>query len=152
MTSTELLVLLALADHADQDGICWPSQNRLSERCKMTRQTINRLLKGLEAKKLIRAERRKHETGADRSSAYALGGVTDDDTPCHPERHLGVTDDDTLNLHITKKKNQRAREASADRRPASRALRPRQTQHDMAREIRALADKMSLMHGETHER
>jgi Helix-turn-helix domain len=45
-SGTELLMLLALADHANDDGICWPSIARLAARCRIQpRQAINVLHK-----------------------------------------------------------------------------------------------------------
>ena len=47
-TGTRLLVLLALADYANDRGISWPSQKRLAERARTTRRTIMRHLRALE--------------------------------------------------------------------------------------------------------
>jgi hypothetical protein len=45
-SGTELLMLLALADHANDDGLCWPSIARLAARCRLQpRQAINVLHK-----------------------------------------------------------------------------------------------------------
>ena len=41
-SGTDLLMLLALADHANDDGVCWPSLPRLAARCRVSkRQAIN---------------------------------------------------------------------------------------------------------------
>lgn len=47
------LVLLALADHADDDGACWPSQDRLVERTGLARATVQRSIDTLAADGLI---------------------------------------------------------------------------------------------------
>lgn len=39
-----LLLLLALADHADDEGVCWPGVKRLASMCKVTERQIGRLL------------------------------------------------------------------------------------------------------------
>jgi hypothetical protein len=43
-----LLVLLCLADHADEDGVCWPSQNRIEEKTGLSERCIRDSLKMLE--------------------------------------------------------------------------------------------------------
>jgi hypothetical protein len=46
---TDLLVLLALADHADHDGYAWPSVDRLAAKCRVHRATVFRSLQACEA-------------------------------------------------------------------------------------------------------
>jgi len=43
-----LLVLLRLADYADDDGLCWPSVTSLARDCRSDRRTIQRTLEELE--------------------------------------------------------------------------------------------------------
>lgn len=50
------LVLLALADHADDDGRCWPAQDRLSEMTGLSRATVQRSLVALEELDLLTRE------------------------------------------------------------------------------------------------
>lgn len=47
-TGSARLVLLVLADHADQDGFCWPGWARIAHRTKCGRTTIARALNELE--------------------------------------------------------------------------------------------------------
>lgn len=47
------LVLVALSDHANSDGICWPSVARLAHRCDISRRTVQRALRELEKAALI---------------------------------------------------------------------------------------------------
>jgi hypothetical protein len=42
-----LLLLLALADHANDDGICWPSIKRLAERARVTERHAKRIVNTL---------------------------------------------------------------------------------------------------------
>jgi hypothetical protein len=49
VSSTEKLVLLCLADHADQAGRCWPSLTRIQERTGLARSTVAKVLDQLEA-------------------------------------------------------------------------------------------------------
>jgi len=43
-----LLLLLALADHAADDGFCWPGIPRLAQKIRMSERSVTRLLKSLE--------------------------------------------------------------------------------------------------------
>ncbi len=56
--ATDRLVLLAIVEHADKDGKCWPSQARLAERTVLTDRTIRTALKRLESRGYIRRARR----------------------------------------------------------------------------------------------
>lgn len=57
----ELLVLLALADFADDTGLCWPSVSRIGEMTRQSARTVQRHLSELEARGLIeRTERCEH--------------------------------------------------------------------------------------------
>ncbi len=40
-----LLVHLALADFADDQGVCWPSQKRISDKCKSSERHVRRVIK-----------------------------------------------------------------------------------------------------------
>ena len=45
-SSTDLLLLLAIADHADDDGVCWPGISRLAKKTRTSeRQTIRNVEK-----------------------------------------------------------------------------------------------------------
>jgi hypothetical protein len=43
-----LLILLALADHADDDGYCWPSVDTLAVKSRCSRRTVQEVLRELE--------------------------------------------------------------------------------------------------------
>ncbi len=45
--SPQLIVLLAMADHADDDGVCWPSQDLLAWKTQYTVRQVRRIIKGL---------------------------------------------------------------------------------------------------------
>lgn len=42
-----LLLMLALADYANDDGVCWPSQNSLSKRCRCSERGVVRMIDAL---------------------------------------------------------------------------------------------------------
>ncbi len=65
-------VLLALADHADNDGTCWPGVKSVAEKCRMSQSTVRYHLRILRKAKLITAEERKREDGSSTSNIYHL--------------------------------------------------------------------------------
>ena len=46
--ATEMLVLLALADIADDEGLCWPSVARIARKCRMSDRNARRIIRRLE--------------------------------------------------------------------------------------------------------
>ena len=90
LPSSEKLLLILLADHADDEtGKCWPSQNYIARRSGFSRSTINRTIKRLEGKGLIQIQHRFREDGGWRSNAYiVLPGVR---PPCAVEAHPPVS-------------------------------------------------------------
>src|SRR6185369_57999 len=66
------LVLLALADAADQDGVCWPSQGRIADRCGLTRQYVNQVLADLAACGMVVVVTRQRPNGSTASCQYRL--------------------------------------------------------------------------------
>ena len=53
ITSTERLVLLALAEHAQMDGVCWPSQRRISDMTSFSEKCVRNTLLELTRKGLL---------------------------------------------------------------------------------------------------
>lgn len=45
---TDLLVLIALADYANETGLCWPSMRRLAHRARISERTARRAIRSLE--------------------------------------------------------------------------------------------------------
>ena len=68
----ELLVLLALADYASDDGWCWPSAATLAHRVHLSRRQVFRVLRALEERGLITLER---GTGPQRSNRYRVAAA-----------------------------------------------------------------------------
>jgi len=94
LPANEKLILILLADHADDEtGRCWPSQPYIARRSGLTRETINRTTKRLEGKGLIRIQHRFREDGGNRSNTYiVLPGVR---PPCARESHPPVIESHT---------------------------------------------------------
>ena len=90
LPANEKLLLILLADHADDEtGKCWPSQNYIARRSGLTRATINRTMKRLEGKGLIRIQHRFREDGGNRSNTYIVMPGTR--PPCAREAHPPVS-------------------------------------------------------------
>ena len=54
------MLLLALCDHANDEGVCYPSQERLATKCSMARRTVVSHLQWLEEHGLVSKERRQN--------------------------------------------------------------------------------------------
>ena len=72
INATEKVVLLALADHANEDGLCWPSISLLVKRAHVGERTVQRAIQSLEDAGFIARERRVRENGSDTSNLYRL--------------------------------------------------------------------------------
>jgi len=66
------IVLLALADMADEEFSCYPGQKRLSSMASMSVSTVARALESLEERGLIRREARHRENGSRTSDRFYL--------------------------------------------------------------------------------
>ncbi len=69
---TQKLLLLALADNADDAGACWPSLKSLAAKCEVTPRTIQRTIKEFEDGGLIAVTSRYASNGRQTSNAYRL--------------------------------------------------------------------------------
>lgn len=57
------LVLLCLANYADEDGYCWPSQATIAEETEQGERTVRRHIEALEARNLLKTEKRRVANG-----------------------------------------------------------------------------------------
>lgn len=62
LTSTARLVLMVVAEYANGALMCWPSVQTLSDNTGLNARTVQKALRALEAKDLIRTEERPHLT------------------------------------------------------------------------------------------
>ena len=79
---TQKLVLMALCDHVDEQGVCWPSVNLIAERAGCTRRTAQRHLRDLEHAGIIESIPHHRNDGSQTSNRYRVimswGGVMGD--------------------------------------------------------------------------
>lgn len=78
LSATHKLMLLALADWANDEGLCWPSINRLAIKTSMASRSVQRLIRQLEEMGFVRRE----ETVGKGNRYWIVIPATD----CHP-RH-----------------------------------------------------------------
>jgi len=78
LSGPEKLVLMAVADHADDDGICWPGNAHIARKCNLSQRSVQRHIKNLIDNGYMTARRRYRETGGQTSNLYVLNveGVT----------------------------------------------------------------------------
>lgn len=87
--STEKLVLLALADNANDAGECWPSISTIARKCSLSERSVIRAIGSLEKASYIMRRRRQ-----DTSNLYRINFVGDKLSPTISDResHTGVTE------------------------------------------------------------
>jgi len=80
------LVLIKLADNANDIGECWPSYQHIADQCEIDRSTVRRHIKHLEEQRLLRIENRDGPKG-NSSNLYflTLWGVGTESTPVGPK-------------------------------------------------------------------
>lgn len=78
ISSTQKLVLLALADWANDEGLCWPSIDRLAQKTGMAGRSVQRIIRDLEQIGLVKRD----EVAGKGNRYWVLTPLTD----CHP-RH-----------------------------------------------------------------
>jgi hypothetical protein len=82
------LILLLLANRADEHGICWPSQINLADQSEQSADTIQRHLERLEEGRFIRRARNRRTRGRWPGFVYQLlmPGVAEQEMPKRPLR------------------------------------------------------------------
>jgi len=70
--ASEKLVLLALANYANEKMVCWPSQDTLAGDTELSERTVWTALKNLEAKQVIARQPRKRADGTRASDVFTL--------------------------------------------------------------------------------
>lgn len=83
-TPAEKLVLISLADQANDAGECWPGQSYIAEKCDISRESVCRLLRSLERQGLIASARGKDASGRDTGKRYFLKNLHPGMENLHP--------------------------------------------------------------------
>jgi hypothetical protein len=65
-------VLVALADHSDGAGVCWPGHELIAEKCGLSRQTVVEHIAMLERELYLKAERTRDAKGREGKARYFL--------------------------------------------------------------------------------
>lgn len=83
LTPTAKLILMALADAADDVGECWPSLRRIASKCLVSERTVQRTLKDFEDRRLLSVSPRFAQDGRQKSNTYllAIAGLPDKLSP-----------------------------------------------------------------------
>jgi DNA-binding MarR family transcriptional regulator len=66
------LVLIKLADNANEDGKCWPSLKRIANDCEISRRTTINAIKSLEEKGFLQVHREKTSADMNKVNLYTL--------------------------------------------------------------------------------
>ncbi len=66
------LVLMALADNADDHGYCWPKMKTIAAKCSTSERTVQRTIKTLLAAGLLKKDARFSASGRQVSNGYTL--------------------------------------------------------------------------------
>lgn len=82
LSSTQKIVLVALADRANDDWECWPGQQSLAEKCSLSERGVRKALIELEELGYLRVEHRNR--GSQKTNLYRLV-----EHPEPPERGAG---------------------------------------------------------------
>ena len=110
VSGSELLVLVALSEWADDDGLCWPSHDSIAKRARVSRRQVIRLLQSLVNRGLIEVDERRQRSNTYRlrcDIAMSQADVTPDVTSDSPTydtamSHVTATPDVTSSApHVT---------------------------------------------------
>ena len=69
---TSKLILMALADAADDEGLCWPGVRTLATKCCVSGRTVQRTIKTFVAQGILIVEERRRPDGRQTSNNYFL--------------------------------------------------------------------------------
>lgn len=98
LTKTEALVLLALLDHIDRDGVAWRSQANLARDLRISRQWINDAQARLRERGLLI----EHEPGRQgRATRYRFGDTGSVQPVVSDDRNLSSSRDKSNLIHMS---------------------------------------------------
>lgn len=72
LAPTSKLILMALADAADDEGLCWPGIKTLAKKCCVSGRTVQRTIKMFVTQGILIVEERRRPDGRQTSNSYLL--------------------------------------------------------------------------------
>lgn len=96
------LILMALADAADEVGQCWPRVRLIAEKCCTSERTVQRVLKELEAAGFLHIERNYRKDGSQSSNVYSLSLASPPDRLSPPSDRLAPGGDTGVMPPVTR--------------------------------------------------
>lgn len=84
------LVLLMLADRADENGKSFPSVSKLAKDCGIVRSQVQKCMSLLEQHKLVRREAQTRTYGQTSNMYYLNFDITITERPAYPARNTGA--------------------------------------------------------------
>jgi hypothetical protein len=70
--TNEKMLLLALSDHANDDGLCYPSYDKLQIKCSFARSTVSANIKRLVDRNIIKKHIRNQSNGGRKTTIYEI--------------------------------------------------------------------------------
>ena len=94
------LVLIKLADNANDNGECWPSHQHVADQCEISKTSVRNHIKKLESMRLLRIEHREGPKG-NSSNLYhlTLQGIAGNDIGISADDTAPIARDDTRTSH-----------------------------------------------------
>jgi hypothetical protein len=108
--SSEKLVLLALADHAKDDGFCWPGIPGLAKKCSLSERQVQRYIKSLEKKGFLKLTYRHAKSTYFKVVVTSTSPSKSRVTPATPHSDTSVTTDG--DTHVTQNRKLNRKESS----------------------------------------
>ncbi|MFS1583614.1 MAG: helix-turn-helix domain-containing protein [Candidatus Arsenophonus phytopathogenicus] len=91
------LVLLKLADHANDEGVCWPSYESIAKQCEISKRTVMRHIAELEKQGLVQVfHRERNGHHHNQSNRYVLQLNNSQSLSPNREREKESNDSDTV--------------------------------------------------------
>ena len=99
------LVLMAIADHCDDEGYAWPGIRGIAKKCGVAHSTVQRHVQSLEEQGILNVEPRQRPDGSSSSNGYTVimdgtirdQGVAESDPPMS-ESYPGVSEELPLGI------------------------------------------------------
>ena len=87
LSPTPKLILMALADAANDFGVCWPSVSTVATKCCVSVRTVRRVIQKLVERGLLLSEQRYRKDGSCSSNRYRLQLEGGDNLTSAPDSH-----------------------------------------------------------------